>query len=186
MPISVKIWIPLASKRRYFGSAVVRFILLVAYIRIDFLFRSLSRICEVISDDNRFLFLFVIMQVTHKSKMAVLILIFSFCCNDLCRSCLFCFSARWKLFRINSLTHVRSECDSKNGIFNLILLIDAFRSSYDDALRWMPQDLTDDKSTLVQVMAWCRQVSSHYLSQCWLSPLSPLASLGHNELKKAP
>ena len=46
-------------------------------------------------------------------------------------------------------------------------------SSHDDALRWMPQDLTDDKSTLVQVMAWCRQATSHYLSQCWLSSLSP-------------
>ena len=37
----------------------------------------------------------------------------------------------------------------------------------------MPQDLTDDRSTLVQVMAWCRQATSHYLSQCWLSSLSP-------------
>ena len=43
--------------------------------------------------------------------------------------------------------------------------------SYEIALRWMPQDLTDDKSTLVQVMAWCRQATSHYLSQCWsMSP----------------
>ena len=25
----------------------------------------------------------------------------------------------------------------------------------------------DDKSSLIQVVAWCRQVSSHYLSQCW-------------------
>ena len=31
----------------------------------------------------------------------------------------------------------------------------------------MPLDLTDDKSALVQVMAWCRQATSHYLSQCW-------------------
>ena len=31
----------------------------------------------------------------------------------------------------------------------------------------MPQDLTDDTSTLVQVMAWCRQTSSQYLNQCW-------------------
>ena len=30
----------------------------------------------------------------------------------------------------------------------------------------MPEDLTDDKSTLVQVMAWCRQATSHYLKQC--------------------
>ena len=28
-------------------------------------------------------------------------------------------------------------------------------------------------STLVQVMAWCRQATSHYLSQCWPSFLSP-------------
>ena len=35
------------------------------------------------------------------------------------------------------------------------------------------QDLTDDKSTLVQVTTWCRQAPSHYLSQCWLNSLSP-------------
>ena len=37
----------------------------------------------------------------------------------------------------------------------------------------MPQDLSDDKSTLVQVVAWCRQATSHYLSQCWPSSMSP-------------
>ena len=41
------------------------------------------------------------------------------------------------------------------------------------AHRWMWLDLTDEKSTLVQVMAWCRQATSHYLSQCWPSFLSP-------------
>ena len=39
------------------------------------------------------------------------------------------------------------------------------------ALRWMSMDLTD-KSTLVQVMAWCRQATSHYLIQCWPSSMS--------------
>ena len=29
------------------------------------------------------------------------------------------------------------------------------------------------KSTLVQVMAWCRQATSHYLSQCWPRPMPP-------------
>ena len=43
---------------------------------------------------------------------------------------------------------------------------------YEIALRWMPLDLTD-KSTLVQVMAWCRQATSHYLSQCWSRSMSP-------------
>ena len=37
----------------------------------------------------------------------------------------------------------------------------------------MSLDLTKDKSTLVQVMAWCRQATSHYLSQCWPRSLSP-------------
>ena len=71
---------------------------------------------------------------------------------------------------INSLAPGRSGYNSKNGIFNFVLLIGVFRSS-DNALRWMPQDLTDDKSTLVQVMDWCRQATSHYLSQCWPSSL---------------
>ena len=30
----------------------------------------------------------------------------------------------------------------------------------------------DDMSALVQVMAWCRQATSHYLNQCW--PRSPM------------
>ena len=77
------------------------------------------------------------------------------------------------VWNINSLAPGRSECHSKNVIFNLVLLIGIFRSSHDNALSWMPQDHTDDKSTLVQVMAWCRQATSHYLSQCWLNSLLP-------------
>ena len=45
--------------------------------------------------------------------------------------------------------------------------------SYEIALRWLSLDLTDEKSTLVQLMAWCRQASSHYLSQCWPSSMLP-------------
>ena len=37
----------------------------------------------------------------------------------------------------------------------------------------MSLDLTDEESTLVQVMAWCRQATSHYLSPCWPRSLSP-------------
>ena len=82
--------------------------------------------------------------------------------------------ATGSLWNVNSLAPGRSEFDSEYIIYNLVLLIGIFRSSHDDnALRWMPQDLTDDKSTLVQVMAWCHQATSHYLSQCWLSSLLP-------------
>ena len=34
-------------------------------------------------------------------------------------------------------------------------------------LRGVIKSTFDDNSTLVQVMAWCRQAASHYLSQCW-------------------
>ena len=37
----------------------------------------------------------------------------------------------------------------------------------------MSLDFTDDESTLVQVMAWCHQATSHYLSQCWPRYMSP-------------
>ena len=33
-------------------------------------------------------------------------------------------------------------------------------------------------------MAWCRQATSHYLSQCWHSSMSHVASLDHNELTR--
>ena len=74
---------------------------------------------------------------------------------------------------LNSLAPGRPGCHSKTAIFNLVLLIGIFTSSKDNALRWMPRDLTDDKSILVRVMAWCRQATSHLLSQCWPSSMSP-------------
>ena len=51
--------------------------------------------------------------------------------------------------------------------------IDTLSNSCETALRSMPQNPSDDKSTLVQVMAWCRQAASHYLSQCCPRSLSP-------------
>ena len=55
--------------------------------------------------------------------------------------------------------------------------------SHEIALRWMPLDLTDDKSTLVQVMAWCRQATSHYLSQCSPRSMSPNGVTGSQWVK---
>ena len=46
----------------------------------------------------------------------------------------------------------------------------------------MPQALTDDESTLVQVMAWCRQATSHYPNSVDEDLQRHMASLGPNEL----
>ena len=67
----------------------------------------------------------------------------------------------------------RFEWDFRSLIFNLTLMISGWGVSCEIVLLWMPLHLIDDKSTLVQVMAWCRQATSHYLSQCWPRSRSP-------------
>ena len=44
----------------------------------------------------------------------------------------------------------------------------------------MSQNIWNDKSALVQVMAWCRQETRHYPSQC--RPSRHIPSSGHSEL----
>ena len=77
------------------------------------------------------------------------------------------------MFFINSLTPRKFEWNFKYVIFKRILVIDGWCISSEIALIRMSFDLTDDKSTLVHVMAWCRQAASHYLNQCWPRSISP-------------
>ena len=63
--------------------------------------------------------------------------------------------------QMNSLILRISAYDFKRAIFRL-----CFTDWYDNALSWVLQYLTDQKSTLVEVMAWHHQASSHYLNQC--------------------
>ena len=74
---------------------------------------------------------------------------------------------------LNSLAPGGFENIFQNVFFTLISWIDTLSNSCETALRSMPQNPSDDKSTLVQVMAWCRQAASHYLSQCCPRSLSP-------------
>ena len=76
---------------------------------------------------------------------------------------------RW----LNSLAPGRFDWDFRYLILQIISVIDGWGIYSELALRWASLDLTDDKSTLVQVMAWCRQATSHYLSQCWPRSVSP-------------
>ena len=73
----------------------------------------------------------------------------------------------------NSLAPGGFENIFQNVFFKLISWIDTLSNSCETALRSMPQNPSDDKSTLVQVMAWCRQAASHYLSHCCPRSLSP-------------
>ena len=74
---------------------------------------------------------------------------------------------------INSLAPGKFEQHFRYLLFQIISVTDGWGISCKLALRWMSLDLTDDKSTLVQVMAWCHQATRHYLSEWWPKPLSP-------------
>ena len=73
----------------------------------------------------------------------------------------------------NSLSPGDCDFDFKEVIFKCIVVITFISISIATDFGWMVQDSPDDKSTLVQVMAWCRQATSHYPSQCWPRSLSP-------------
>ena len=68
---------------------------------------------------------------------------------------------------LKSLAHGRWGCDLRLSIFKFISRIDILGISCDTIpFSWRPQDLTDNWWTLIQVMAWCHQEMSHYLSKC--------------------
>ena len=75
---------------------------------------------------------------------------------------------------LQSLAHGRCGCNLKLVILKFKSSTDILSISCDNFCRWMLQDLTDDLSALVQVMAWCHhQTTSNCLSQCWSRSLSP-------------
>ena len=47
------------------------------------------------------------------------------------------------------------------------------RYLWEIALKRLSWDLALGRSTLFEVIVWCRQAKSHYLNQCWPSPESP-------------
>ena len=64
--------------------------------------------------------------------------------------------------------------DFQNVILKFILSIDILGVSCEIIIvRWVPQISNNGKSTLVQVMAWCRQASSHYLNHRWARSPTP-------------
>ena len=68
---------------------------------------------------------------------------------------------------VNSLALEKCDNNMKSIIFKLITQNDSLGTSWEIELSWVPQNLINEKSALVQVLAWCCQATSHYLSQCW-------------------
>ena len=71
-----------------------------------------------------------------------------------------------------SLCPTTCGSNSKSIIFKLIRENSSL-GTREILLRQMPQNLLIGTLTLIQLMAWCRKVISHDVSQCWLRSMSP-------------
>ena len=89
-------------------------------------------------------------------------------------------------FWVNSLAFGRFANNFEIITFKLIIQNNGLGTCCQIALRWKQQNLTNDKSTLVQVMAWCRQATSHYLKQCWPRSMLPYGVTRLQWVKLAP
>ena len=91
----------------------------------------------------------------------------------------------WRLNWVSASTAGGDRCGKFEWNFRYVIFKWIWVIYCEIALIWSPLDFFDDQSTLVQVMALCRQATRHYLSQCWprSTGISPyMVSLGHNEL----
>ena len=75
------------------------------------------------------------------------------------------------------------------------LRVDLLRSFYDLTSwashvklisgEWHRTPLILSQHQLFQIMAWCREATTHYLSQCWHRSMSPYGALGITELNQS-
>ena len=72
--------------------------------------------------------------------------------------------------------HREAAIISKFLIFTIIFEVDVTSTSWKIALMWMPQNPSDDKQTLVELMAYFHQATNHYLHNCWPRSMSPYST----------
>ena len=66
-----------------------------------------------------------------------------------------------------------TDCYPTSVMLKLLSRMNIWCITYKIAHRRILPTIIDDKSTLAQVVARCRQETSHYKSQCWPLPMSP-------------
>ena len=120
----------------------------------------------------------------HSHKHVIYVLTRSY--SNLASFILVDYVAQSFLLQLESLTHCHTLTHwplwdlwfyNNESVFLYWLLFSDFLYNLvvvnDNALSWMPWDFTNDRWTLVQVMVWCCQATSHYLNQCWPNSRMP-------------
>ena len=137
--------------------------------------KCIWKCCLEVGGHFEWLILNVLKRVTSNSGTGILTVVkFLWCSIQKISSQKAFFPGTWTwLFTVlNSLVPGKFEWNFIYVIFKWIDVIDGWGIACEIALIWMSLDFTD-MSILVQVMAWCRQATSHYMSQCWPRSLSP-------------
>ena len=70
-------------------------------------------------------------------------------------------------FRITSLILSQSRGGPNSVEFWCLMAEVALENVNSEIVTSLRKDLIDDNSTLIQVITWCHQATSHYRSQCW-------------------
>ena len=73
----------------------------------------------------------------------------------------------------NSLDPGRCGSRYKSMIFKLITQYSSLGTHSEIALRQIQQSLINEKLALDEMIAWCHQATSHYMSQCWPRSMLP-------------
>ena len=111
---------------------------------------------------------------TKHSKAKTVCIFLGIYCIHLCASHIFNGTAQHELLPWLSNLFLKDKTGIshvwfKNKFYSLLYLV----SYSESVLMQIIKDSTDDQSTLVKVMPWCHQATSHYLNQYWLSSLAP-------------
>ena len=92
---------------------------------------------------------------------------------------IFALIARYDVCKHTESMYTKTACKNLTSIIGP--WIDILSTSCEISLRWVLQNQTDEKSTLLQAMAWNCPTIIHYLNQSW--PQSMLPSPGHKEYR---
>ena len=117
-----------------------------------------------------FVLLYLFMVISQFSAQVIFYILHVNCLHDSCDVLQHLTSTNDPKLLI-PLAKVRCVGNSQSLIFEFIIENSKLGTCYKTALKWMPQNLINEKSALVQAMTWCHQATSHYLSEPMLTTI---------------
>ena len=77
------------------------------------------------------------------------------------------------IWSIITMRPKQNGCHFADGTLKCFFLKVKFSISNEISLKYDFRDMIGDKPILIAVMAWCYQITSHHLNQCWPTSVMP-------------